>query len=520
MHPTDFSCRTLLVSLTLCCLFSRALPAAPFASFQEDAPGPLPGLVGADISDLSWSGKYLWATTDEGVARLDPRQSDGLGEADWVTFTAENGIGRGFLSALDSVGDTVWVASLVDTSIGNSKQAGTGLTFSVNAGTTWTHISNEVIFDLTKPGFAPGPSTPVDNPCFGLAIDGETIWAAFFSGGSVRSRDGGRTWERVLPDGAAPEDIIFNITPSVTFLPHRTFSVEAYNDTVWIGTAGGIGSSFDGGATWQFNSAQLDANNFPLPNRIAANWVLGIRRQLRADGSSAVWAGARSTAAADFSQTSAISWTLDAGQTWQSSGPTFAWDFGFSTNKIWAATSDGLLASPDQGQTWEEVVVEDPFLRDQLRGVFAGAVALGDTIWVGAENGLGRSTDEGKSWRIITFPVQPLSADSGEFVGGSSLVDSVRTYAAPTPFSPNQDETTRVVYSLSANHDVTIEIYDFASRRIRTLLEAAPRSAGQIHGENWDGLDSDGDPVANGVYFYRIELSSGREVFGKIVVLD
>ncbi len=504
--------------MLLCWLLAAPLAAASFATFQEDDElGPLPGLIGADISDLSWSGKYLWVTTDEGIARLDPFQSDGLDEAGWITFTEENGIGRGFLSALDSVGDTVWVASLVDTTAGNSKQAGTGLSFSVNAGSTWVHIPNETIFDVSNPDFIGGPTTPVDNPCFGLAIDGETIWATFFSGGSVRSRDAGRTWERVLPDGA--EDIIYFLAGE-TFLRHRTFAAEAYNDTVWIGTAGGIGRSFDGGATWEFNSAQLGADNLPLPNRIAANWVLGIRRQLLPDGASVVWAGARSTEAADFAQTSAISRTRDAGQTWQSSGPTFAWDFGFSTNKVWAATSDGLFASPDQGETWEETIVEDPFLRDRLRGIFAGAVALGDTIWVGAENGLGRSTDEGETWRIITFPVQPLSVDSGEFVGGSSLVDSVRTYAAPTPFSPNQDESARIVYSLGANHDVTIEIYDFASRRIHTLLQSAPRLAGQVHGETWDGRDADGDPVANGVYFYRIELSSGREVFGKIVVLD
>ncbi len=518
MRPIDAAHRKFPATFTLCCLLYcfQPLAAESLDFFQEDE-GPLRGLVGVNISDLSWSGRYLWVTTDQGVARLDPRQAGGLSEEDWVTFTESDGIGRGFLSALDSVGDTVWVASLIDTTVGNSMQAGTGLSFSTDAGETWQQIPNEDIFDPTKPGFERSPGSTVDNTCFGLAIDGETIWAAFFAGASVRSRDGGRNWEWVLPNGA--DDIIYN--PSgITFLPHRTFSALAYNDTVWIGTAGGIGRSFDGGETWQLNSPQLGADNLPLPGRISAAWILGIRRQILPDGTSTVWAGARSTEASDFAQTSALNWTRDAGETWQSSGPTFAWDFGFSTNKVWAATDDGLFSSADQGQSWNQVLVEDPFLRERLRGTFAGAVGLGDTLWVGAENGLGRSIDEGETWRIIIFPVQPLSIDTGEFLGGSSLVDSVRTYAAPTPFSPAQDETARIVYSLGVNSDVSIEIYDFASRRVRTLMQGAARAAGQIHGENWDGRDEDGDSVANGVYFYRIELSTGRQAFGKIVVLD
>ena len=40
------------------------------------------------------------------------------------------------------------------------------------------------------------------------------------------------------------------------------------------------------------------------------------------------------------------------------------------------------------------------------------------------------------------------------------------------------------------------------------------------HAEVWDGRDDDGDPVANGVYFYRIELAKGKQAFGKVVVLN
>ena len=43
---------------------------------------------------------------------------------------------------------------------------------------------------------------------------------------------------------------------------------------------------------------------------------------------------------------------------------------------------------------------------------------------------------------------------------------------------------------------------------------------GNNHGENWDGLDEDGHPVANGVYFFRVETDRGDRAFGNLVVLD
>ena len=67
---------------------------------------------------------------------------------------------------------------------------------------------------------------------------------------------------------------------------------------------------------------------------------------------------------------------------------------------------------------------------------------------------------------------------------------------------------------------MTIEIFDFASRRVRQLLDSEARDGERNHGENWDGLDDDGQPVANGVYFYRIVTDNGGDAHGKIVVLD
>ena len=55
---------------------------------------------------------------------------------------------------------------------------------------------------------------------------------------------------------------------------------------------------------------------------------------------------------------------------------------------------------------------------------------------------------------------------------------------------------------------------------MRTLIADAARDGPRNHGDNWDGRDSDGDIVANGVYFFRVQTAGGDRAFGKVVVLD
>jgi len=141
-------------------------------------------------------------------------------------------------------------------------------------------------------------------------------------------------------------------------------------------------------------------------------------------------------------------------------------------------------------------------------------------LWAGAEKGLGRSEDEGGTWRIIRDLIRTRSIDTGNFVGTGGVQDSTaRTYAAPNPFAPSRDTAT-LVFSLEKEADVSIAIYDFASRLVRDLISAEPFAGGADHRVAWDGTDQDGQAVANGTYFYRIQLSTGQMAFGKVVVLD
>ncbi len=487
----------------------------PLSSHQGDvgAPRPIRGLVGTSVGDVIWSGRYLWVGTESGIARLDPAEGSGLNTGDWRTYTEFQGLGRGSVSTLAAVGDTVWVGTLTDTTIAGRQfppQVGTGLAFSFDGGTSWGRVPNQSIFESGAPGFERGPPTPIDNAPFGLAIDGSTVWATFFAGSSVRSRDAGQTWERVLPDGAdeivylsendvavngyliladslaragADSGLIADARAAADSLAaqnvlHRTFDVLAYDDTVWIGTSSGIARSFDGGASWTNLKTRLDANRLPLPGNIGGNWVVGIERQLLPTGGSVIWAGAQTTGEG---QTNSISHSADNGDTWEFTGPPFAWNFAFTDNYVWAGTSEGLVSSEDGGLTWQEVEVRDSQSGERLLGTVPGLDTMpdgagGSILWVGGDTGLARSEDEGETWRLLSFPLKTLSIDTGENIGIGGLVDSTLvSYAARSPFAPNRDETTRIVYSLGRDTDVSITIYDFASRRVRRLLDGQTR---------------------------------------------
>ncbi len=72
----------------------------------------------------------------------------------------------------------------------------------------------------------------------------------------------------------------------------------------------------------------------------------------------------------------------------------------------------------------------------------------------------------------------------------------------PNPFNP----TTTIRFTLPANGDVTIRIYDVAGRVVRTLVNE--RLEARIHEVTWSGRNDQGQVVSSGVYFYRIETDT------------
>jgi hypothetical protein len=83
---------------------------------------------------------------------------------------------------------------------------------------------------------------------------------------------------------------------------------------------------------------------------------------------------------------------------------------------------------------------------------------------------------------------------------------ALRLAVAPNPFNPQ----TTLSFELSQDGPVTLEIFDLAGRRMRTL--AAGDLAAGNHAITWDGRDENGHALASGGYLGRLRTSEGNSL--------
>ncbi len=82
----------------------------------------------------------------------------------------------------------------------------------------------------------------------------------------------------------------------------------------------------------------------------------------------------------------------------------------------------------------------------------------------------------------------------------------------PNPFNP----ATAISLAVPAAAPVTVDIFDTAGQRIRTLVRR--RLSPGIHTFEWDGLDGVGRSVGSGVYFVRM-AGPGFQIARKMTLL-
>lgn len=76
----------------------------------------------------------------------------------------------------------------------------------------------------------------------------------------------------------------------------------------------------------------------------------------------------------------------------------------------------------------------------------------------------------------------------------------------PNPFNPN----TTIAYSVKEAGDVKIDIYNLKGQHIKSLVERS-MTPGE-YSTMWDGLDSAGNPVASGVYLYKMKTKDYQAI--------
>ncbi len=122
--------------------------------------------------------------------------------------------------------------------------------------------------------------------------------------------------------------------------------------------------------------------------------------------------------------------------------------------------------------------------------------------------------DRVRIWDQVLTPDQidylfKMEGPDGGSVMVEQQVESPQQYALsanyPNPFNP----VTTINYTLQKPEQVKIEVFDVLGHRIQTLVSGV-KSAGE-HTVQWNGTDSEGNPVASGVYLYRLSSNSRIE---------
>jgi hypothetical protein len=286
------------------------------------------------------------------------------------------------------------------------------------------------------------------------------------------------------------------------------FSVINADDVLWVGTAGGVNKSIDRGETW---------TNFSHKNQaqpVSGNFIRALAQQ-KWQGIEYLWAV--TVNAEDTSETAGVSVSEDGGRSWRTAllGES-CWNFAFDGSVVYVCGDNGLFKSLDFGLSW----VRFPEIEDRMNDerylstrFFAGGVTSSHVLWTGGADGTVTTADGGLNWTIHRGTVRPGS--NGQ----------PRTFAYPSPFSPSRhnqlrdDGHVRFQYNTLKATRVTVRVYDFAMELVAELPSVA-RPAGGTFSEIWNGRNRRGEMVANGVYFYSVELEGDGTHWGKVMVLD
>lgn len=491
------------------------------------------GYIGSSTVDIKGSGDTLWFGTSNGLsASFDNGES-------FISFDNSFAhLGYGSVSALEVRGDTIWAATAFDsTTLTGDYDTGGGITRSFDAGASWEFLGQpmdslrwtvndlgeqvaETYSELIVWGdtlLAVDVVTPINNPSYDLSFDGKRLWSAQFAAGLRVSHDFGDSWERVLlpwdntdrMDSTILAELREDIDEFPTYyaldpVPHlnyRVFSVVAYGDTVWAGSAAGINHSTDGGKTWVRYSYQN--------SNVTGNFVVALHRQQTERGS-AIWATSATT---DSQDRTGISLYRSWEGFWRA--PVLGhrpYNFGSSADAVYAGTEYGLMKSSDglhfsflpsiEEPDGSEIIYSDAF--------FCIFVNSDKALWIGSKDGIAVSRDEGLTWSITKS--RP-STELEEFI------------AFPNPFTPRHDKVWQGIghallrFDADQGTEISLTVFDFSMRQVRSVLRdhATPFDGSQEW--TWDGRNDAGYLVANGTYFIRLEKGD-HVAWTKLMVLN
>jgi hypothetical protein len=520
-----------IIAITLCLFASNTVAQLPKTYQLNSGRGSSLSLSNS-VSDIIVQHDSVWFGTERGLSMTTNNGTSWIHFSGTGTFNEQGNKGISAIAVKDNV---IWVATGYTTKLGDEEvQTGGGLHFSTDHGVTWSFISQPVdqgTIDTLSYGSknkirALAITVPQQNITFDIALTKNTVWTASWAGMLRKSRLDSLNFVPVIlpPDSDSLASIdttmalnfAFDLSPSAGRLGltendnHKVFSVYASNDTIiWVGTAGGINKSTDGGMSWR----KFSHHN--QNHAISGNFVVALKEQILPTRR-ILWAA--TVNANDPDETKGVSYSENGGETWKTTllGE-WAHNFDFKDSLVYVATDNGLFRSSNFGESWiRSGSIYDPDPTKLHRFVSPecyGVGVKGDTVWCAGPEGIAYTIDSpsqtfGSIWKIFRT-YEPIENEK-------------RTYAYPNPFAPD-DEPTRLHFSLGTNHigsqEVSIRIFDYAMQPVRTIIQKASRLNGNEYDEIWDGKNDNRSMVANGVYFYLVEITDQAPIWGKILVL-
>ena len=515
------------------------------------------------VIDIKTSGDSLYFFgTGNGLSYADIL-SDGT--IDFGYFSISN-MPRGGNPALAVSGNIIAVSGVIDTAVAMGiEPKGTGISYSTDRGENWDYLPQPVDSDTVyfenynlnecinndydwdsqsetcfsnKNWTIPWGgqeiksllvSSEVDNVSYDLAVYNGFIYAASWAGGIRRypvgllEGDEVRKWEVIPLPGDNDLDLYCGQIDSSYYLNprdpgdggshnHKGFSVYVDENTVWAGTAAGINKGVING-----DCIDWVGHYTSLMNNISGDWVIGFTQQKFADFNR-LWA--ITWAAGNEDEYSALSYTDDGGESWETTQPAGFTEkiynlYGNST-RIWASSESGLYVS-ENGEHWEKYLrpidasTGEELLTESVMSSYYSE-NLG-WLWVGTGDGIGISDDEGINWLVHRFWESTVTEDEKNMFS-----------AYPNPFLINDysqvggDGHVRFRYSNPGNDNSSIDIFDFAMDRV-TQLGTSHLVDNNESEVIWNGRNEYGDQVANGVYFCRLSLN-GKYYWTKLAVVN
>jgi ligand-binding sensor domain-containing protein len=467
------------------------------------------------INDIVVYHDSVWLGTEKGLSLATQNGTR------WTNFGGTAPFDTKGISAIAVNDNILWVATGYNTNAdGESIQTGGGFFYTTNRGTSWTPIPQPVdVGSFDTVFYSPidtilslAITVPQQNITFDMALTKNTVWTASWAGMLRKSTDNGVSWKKVLlpPDNLnsiKPTDTLqFHLSPRENY-NHLVFSVIATNDsTLWVGTANGINKSTDGGISWaKFNHGNQDSS-------ISGNWVIALHEQVW-NGNHILWAG---TQVVDTPEVSGVSYTTNGGASWKTAllGEAVH-NIASHDSIVYVATDDGVFRSVFPFSVWtQNGLINDATGQITQSAIYAVA-DQSDSLWVGGSDGTALA------YNIVDDTTRKLfNATWKLFRTYEQIGTKQTTYSYPCPFSPG-NELVRLHYSLAGHSaaSVTIRIFDFGMLPVKTVIQNVSRAGGNEYDELWDGRGDNKKYVANGVYFYRVEIENSNPIWGKVFVI-